>query len=46
MLIKDNREYLIIFNDENELEIHIFLFLFLVDFKGKSKEILNGITFK
>jgi len=46
MLIKNNREYLIIFNDKNKLEIRIPLFPPLINFKKKGKKILNGITFE
>jgi len=46
MLIKNNREYLIIFNDKNKLEIRIPLFPPLINFKKKGKKILNEITFK
>ena len=46
MLIEDNREYLVIFNDKNEPEIRIPLFLPLINLKKKGKKILNETTFK
>ena len=46
MLKKNNREYLIIFNDKNKLKIYLPSFFPLLDPKGKSKEILDEITFK
>jgi len=46
MLIKDNREYLVISDDKDEPEIRMPFFPPLVDPKGKSKEILDEIASK
>ena len=46
MLIKDNREYLVISNDKDKPEIHMPPLPPLANPKGKSKEILDETTFK